>query len=335
MKKHFGSDLFTKFCVYTLIATLNLLYTPLDGFTAAFAATAKGPGVYLLPFGSDSDEVPISIRGLFEEKIGDSLQGDGEIKAITAKDVRNALAGSEKKAKYWKSVSKLAKEKKFDGNFHKRSKLFSKWIEADYMAYGHTWAKGEDESLFVIFLYDVKADKVYQLPTHEIINEELEDAEDEIEAAYIELRNAILKKKPSKVVAIGVMPVPETSKADLASEPEPEPEPEVEPEPEPEPEYAEEEPVEEAAPPAYAEAIDLSSSESMLFSKDDKSKAEEDSESEESIAPVYEEPIYKKWWFWTIIGVVVVGGAVGTGIALKPEDKNRSSSLSLPEIPKN
>jgi len=313
---------------------MNLLYTPLDGFTSAFAASGKGPGVYLLPFGSDSDEIPISIRGLFEEKIGDSLQGDEEIQAISAKDVRNALAGSEKKGKYWKSVSKLAKEKQFDGNFHKRSKLFSKWIEADYLAYGHSWPQGEDESLFVIFLYDVKGDKVYQLPTHEIINEELEDAEDEIEAAYIELRDAILKKKPSKVIAIGVVPVPETSQAELAPEPEPEPEAEPEPEPEPEQEYVEEEPVEEA-PPAYAEAVDLSSSESLMLSKDDKAKAEEDSESEESIAPVYEEPVYKKWWFWTIIGVVVVGGAVGVGIALKPEDKNRSSSLSLPEIPKN
>ena len=31
-------------------------------------------------------------------------------------------------------------------------------------------------------------------------------------------------------------------------------------------------------------------------------------------------PIYKKWWFWTIIGVAVTGAAVGTGVALRPED---------------
>lgn len=27
-------------------------------------------------------------------------------------------------------------------------------------------------------------------------------------------------------------------------------------------------------------------------------------------------PIYKKWWLWTIVGVVVVGGAVGAGVGI-------------------
>jgi len=27
-------------------------------------------------------------------------------------------------------------------------------------------------------------------------------------------------------------------------------------------------------------------------------------------------PIYKKWWFWTIIGGVVVAGAVGTAVGV-------------------
>jgi len=27
-------------------------------------------------------------------------------------------------------------------------------------------------------------------------------------------------------------------------------------------------------------------------------------------------PIYKKWWLWTIVGVVVVGAAVGTGVGI-------------------
>jgi tetratricopeptide (TPR) repeat protein len=27
-------------------------------------------------------------------------------------------------------------------------------------------------------------------------------------------------------------------------------------------------------------------------------------------------PVYKKWWLWTVVGVVVVGAAVGTGVAL-------------------
>ncbi len=27
-------------------------------------------------------------------------------------------------------------------------------------------------------------------------------------------------------------------------------------------------------------------------------------------------PVYKKWWLWTIVGVVVAGGAVGLGVGL-------------------
>jgi tetratricopeptide (TPR) repeat protein len=27
-------------------------------------------------------------------------------------------------------------------------------------------------------------------------------------------------------------------------------------------------------------------------------------------------PVYKKWWLWTIVGVVVVGAAVGTGVGI-------------------
>jgi tetratricopeptide (TPR) repeat protein len=29
-------------------------------------------------------------------------------------------------------------------------------------------------------------------------------------------------------------------------------------------------------------------------------------------------PVYKKWWLWTIVGVVVVGAAVGLGVGLAP-----------------
>jgi hypothetical protein len=32
-------------------------------------------------------------------------------------------------------------------------------------------------------------------------------------------------------------------------------------------------------------------------------------------------PIYKKWWFWTIIGVVVAGGAVGAAVGVTQANK--------------
>lgn len=31
-------------------------------------------------------------------------------------------------------------------------------------------------------------------------------------------------------------------------------------------------------------------------------------------------PFYKRWWFWTAVGVVAVGATVGTVIALQPDD---------------
>lgn len=35
-----------------------------------------------------------------------------------------------------------------------------------------------------------------------------------------------------------------------------------------------------------------------------------------SVEDTTSEPITKKWWFWTAVGVVVVGGAVGAGVAI-------------------
>jgi hypothetical protein len=31
-------------------------------------------------------------------------------------------------------------------------------------------------------------------------------------------------------------------------------------------------------------------------------------------------PVYKTWWLWTIVGAVVVGGAVTAGVLLAPGD---------------
>lgn len=31
------------------------------------------------------------------------------------------------------------------------------------------------------------------------------------------------------------------------------------------------------------------------------------------------EPLYARWWFWTILGTAVVAGAVGVGLAVRPE----------------
>jgi hypothetical protein len=33
-------------------------------------------------------------------------------------------------------------------------------------------------------------------------------------------------------------------------------------------------------------------------------------------------PVYQTWWFWTVVGVAVVGGATGAAFALRPGDDN-------------
>lgn len=33
-------------------------------------------------------------------------------------------------------------------------------------------------------------------------------------------------------------------------------------------------------------------------------------------SPTAQTPVYKKWWLWTIVGLVVAGGAVGLGVGL-------------------
>jgi hypothetical protein len=41
-----------------------------------------------------------------------------------------------------------------------------------------------------------------------------------------------------------------------------------------------------------------------------------------------DEGVHKKWWFWTIIGVVVVGGAVTAGVLLAPAEQAPPTGFS-------
>ncbi len=42
-------------------------------------------------------------------------------------------------------------------------------------------------------------------------------------------------------------------------------------------------------------------------------------------------PIYKKWWFWTLLGGVVVAGAVATGVALGLPRTTNPPALVMPQ----
>ncbi len=43
-------------------------------------------------------------------------------------------------------------------------------------------------------------------------------------------------------------------------------------------------------------------------------------ETDVSAKPAIKSAFYKTWWFWTVVGVAVVGGSVATGLALSEND---------------
>lgn len=43
--------------------------------------------------------------------------------------------------------------------------------------------------------------------------------------------------------------------------------------------------------------------------------------------PTVEAPLYKKWWLWTLVGVVVVGAAAGTAVAVSSQSSPSQTSL--------
>jgi hypothetical protein len=46
----------------------------------------------------------------------------------------------------------------------------------------------------------------------------------------------------------------------------------------------------------------------------------------ENLAPApASTPVYKKWWLWTIVGAVVVGGAVTAGVLLGGQGSKTSN----------
>ena len=49
-------------------------------------------------------------------------------------------------------------------------------------------------------------------------------------------------------------------------------------------------------------------------------------------AEVSETPIYKKWWLWTIVGVVAAGAGVGVGLGVHYGNSSGDSVSSLPTI---
>jgi len=48
--------------------------------------------------------------------------------------------------------------------------------------------------------------------------------------------------------------------------------------------------------------------------------------------PAADKPVYKKWWFWTIIGVAVAGAAAGVTVALLPGENDPVDGSLWPRV---
>jgi hypothetical protein len=51
-----------------------------------------------------------------------------------------------------------------------------------------------------------------------------------------------------------------------------------------------------------------------------------------TVEPAPKSPIYKKWWFWTIVGAVVAGAAAGTVVALQPGENPPVDGSLWPKV---
>ncbi len=227
--------------------------------------------------------------------------------------------GVDKMAVY-KNLNKKARKGDFDEKWYRDAAKFGKWIKADYLVLAGFQSRKRSSRLYPV-VFNVRSGEMGEIEPVRMGND-LDDAEDKMGVAFADTRDAILGDFPEETLAPGFI----FGAAAVAAAPAPAPEPVYEPEPEPEPE-----PELFVAPVTpVSETLDLDVDDSIYFSEEDETMGQEDAEGEESFEPVEKTPFYKQWWFWTAIGVVVVGGAVGTAIALQPEDKDRPSRLELP-----
>jgi len=188
---------------------------------------------------------------------------------------------------------------------------------ADFLFLGYV-TKDEGDFLLTPFLYDVKSQKTAQLegvrfdPQLTNLQVNLLVLEDRLTASVaafpadkvVSVRPAVYERKVAPVVV---------------AEPTPRVEPVVEPAPvEPVAEPAPVEPVARVEPrgpaaPVYDAAAPVYDPNAPLYDPT-KPLADQPPRTDE-------EAWYEKWWVWTIVGAVVVGGALTTGFLLAPEDE--------------
>lgn len=208
----------------------------------------------------------------------------------------------------------------FDKAFYEDAQTLGKTLKADYIVVG-AFKSERRESTFYPLVFHVSSARMGQVTPVEMAHD-LSDSDSAISRSYRNVERAMTRDFPDTVLAPGFV-LGQT--------------PAVAAQPEPAPERSRRaaraaEPVEERAPaPAAPVAPPMTfGAGQLLLSADDAAKAQEDSTEEESFAEIEKTPVWKAWWFWTIIGVVVVGGGVTAGVMLQPDNLNKPSRLVLP-----
>jgi len=226
------------------------------------------------------------------------------------------LAGERKNtsgdnSKTLKSLKKQLAKQDFDNSFFEDLAKLGEWLNADYIVMAG-FKTSKSKSRLYPLVFKVSNGKMGQVKARSLSHKKAAKANKAALKLYSRTEKAILADFPAVVLAPGFVLGQQQEEAPIvAAAPAPTPEPVPEPEPIP-------------------ETLNLDVNTSILLSSDDAAKAMEDSEDEESIAPIERTPFYKEWWFWTVIGVVVVGGGVTAGVLLQPDGPNKTSKVTIP-----
>lgn len=317
MRKRNECGILTKWLVYSLVVSLVSLTMPTWAVAPAYAATDT-KNVYLFGFSAkEAEGTPVELVSKVESYYKETLKAEEGVTYLSPAKAKQALEG--KDADAFKDLKGKVRDQEFDKAFFGGLKTVGKGLKADYLVIG-VFKGASDESSFYSLVYNVKNEKLYQA-ADVVFKNDLKGVNKRTKASYEDTLAVLQAGKSDKALAAGfVLAAPGAEAAPVAEEPKA-------PEPAPAPK-----PVAKVEEPKPLGPVNLDVDNSILLSSDDANKAREDSTSETSIDPVKKTPVYKQWWLWTVVGAVVVGGAVATGVLLSPDNKAKKNRVVLPGV---
>lgn len=294
--------------------------------TGAIAVTANVEGAKVFVDGVSIGDAPCEAKELYQGTHYIQVKKEGAPtfgKAVTVRG-RDVKVAAKIEAPE-EETTEISASVRFDdikpfaekGNFHERiarnmSSVFARQLKARYLLYG-TLAKSARGVELHLFLFDATVRKFAALQPVEfagnLANMQMKilEAEGHVRAAVASFPQAkVVEELPAVYsgapVASGPEPPPVTTgptpKPTPDPEPEPKPEPRADPPPEPKPDPTPVSPVVTGPPRPTPPVKDPYAG----LVKDDGDGS-----------------IVKTWWFWTVLGVVVAGGATAAALTLGKE----------------